>query len=93
MLRTIERDTSMAAIHLNSLCTGSIHPLASKARLSYRANLTIETANMYICSEHLALTISIRDLGRSQYKLCIWEWKTGELVLVRTLTMYLTIVH
>lgn len=72
----------MAAIYLHSLRTGEIHPMALNAKIFYRTGLPITRADLHICASYIALTISLRGSGRAQYRLCVWKWKTGEVILV-----------
>ena len=72
------------SIHIRSLTTGKVHPLAIKSPVLVH-DVDLRTANLtfmiQIHSDRLAVHFISHGIAPSE--LVVWNWKTGERLLVR----------
>lgn len=72
------------SIHLRSLSTGKVHPLATKLPVLVH-DVDLRTANLTFTIQIHSDRVAVHFIshGMAPSELVVWNWKTGETLLVR----------
>lgn len=65
-------------VHLRTISTNKSHPAAMLSTLVHGMKLRFDGTAIYICDDIIAIVVRVHNVSR----VMIWQWTTGQLLLV-----------